>query len=56
MTKKNRTQFTQIIDNFQKVLKECDYFAEFFDRHANGDSVLKMCDNKGMALYKGLVQ
>ena len=47
MSTKTRAQFTEIIDNFQRELKECCYFAEFFDRYANEESVLKMCDNKG---------
>ena len=47
MQKRIRTQFTQIIDNFQRELKECGYFAEFFDRLAKDESTLKMCDSKG---------
>ena len=51
MTKKTRTLFTQIVDDFQKELKECGYFAEFFDRLAKDESTLKMCDKKGEWMF-----
>ena len=46
MNKSVRSEFTKIVDNFQKELKVCEYFGEYFDRLAPEESK-KLCDNKG---------